>query len=108
MPNRSARQGILVGVDGSTPSTVAVRWAAGEAVMRNATLTIVHMLPIPLEGWTDWAYITDELGLRRQDKKGQQIIDDATHIVEDATKDSGPVEINAEMFFSPPFPPWLS
>jgi nucleotide-binding universal stress UspA family protein len=102
MPNRSARQGILVGVDGSASSTVAVRWAAREAVMRNVALTIVHVLPIPLEGWTDVGYMPATGVGPRQDKKGQQIIDDATRIVQNATKDSGPVQINSEMFFSPP------
>jgi nucleotide-binding universal stress UspA family protein len=104
MLTRSVHRGILVGVDGSALSKVAVRWAAREAVMRNVALAIVHVLPIPLEGWTAVGYMpATEVG-PGQDKKGQQIIDDATRIVEDATKDSGPVHIDAEMFFSPTVP----
>jgi DNA-binding MarR family transcriptional regulator len=35
---------ILVGVDGSSSSTAAAVWAAGEAAMRNVELTIVHVV----------------------------------------------------------------
>jgi nucleotide-binding universal stress UspA family protein len=35
---------ILVGVDGSSSSTAAAVWAAGEAAMRNIELTIVHVV----------------------------------------------------------------
>lgn len=41
----SGRHGIVVGVDGSPASKVAVDWAAREADMRNAALTLVHVLP---------------------------------------------------------------
>ncbi|MCV7220171.1 universal stress protein [Mycolicibacterium elephantis] len=41
----SGRHGIVVGVDGSPASKVAVDWAAREADMRNAPLTLVHVLP---------------------------------------------------------------
>jgi nucleotide-binding universal stress UspA family protein len=39
-----------------------------------------------------------------QDTKGQQIIDDAVQIVQNATKDRGPVQINTKIFFSPTVP----
>ncbi|ORA69127.1 universal stress protein [Mycolicibacterium elephantis] len=41
----SGRHGIVVGVDGSPASKVAVDWAAREADMRNTALTLVHVLP---------------------------------------------------------------
>ena len=37
--------GVLVGVDGSASSTIAVQWAAREATMRNVPLTLVHAAP---------------------------------------------------------------
>ena len=37
------RYGIVVGVDGSPASDAAVIWAAREAAMRNAPLTLAHM-----------------------------------------------------------------
>src|SRR5690606_20295659 len=39
---------VLVGVDGSTSATEAVRWAANEAVRRRAPLVLVHVwTPVP-------------------------------------------------------------
>jgi nucleotide-binding universal stress UspA family protein len=35
---------ILDGVDGSSSSTVATGWAAGEAAMRDVELTVVHVV----------------------------------------------------------------
>lgn len=40
MPNTSQR--IVVGVDGSDSSMLALRWAADEARLRQATLDVVH------------------------------------------------------------------
>ena len=44
MSNRTAHQGIVVGVDGSPSSDMAVRWAAREAGMRNVALSLVHVV----------------------------------------------------------------
>ena len=88
---------ILVGVDGSAFTTAAVRWAAREAQMRNVALTIVHVLPIPLQGWTGWAYMPTKVG-PHQKKKGYEIIDDAARIARDTTV--GPLQINTQMLFS--------
>lgn len=42
--------GIVVGVDGSRSSTVAVEWAARDAEMRNVALRVVHVVaPIVAE-----------------------------------------------------------
>ena len=41
-----AAQQIVVGIDGSDSSMVALRWAADEAQLRQATLAVVH-------AWTD-------------------------------------------------------
>ncbi|MGV0699074.1 universal stress protein [Mycolicibacter sinensis] len=40
-----ALRGIVVGVDGSTSSTVAVEWAARSAAMRRVPLNLVHVVP---------------------------------------------------------------
>lgn len=46
-PDMSLRQaplGIVVGVDGSQSSTLAVEWAARDAQMRNVPLRLVHVV----------------------------------------------------------------
>jgi hypothetical protein len=48
MPTLPSRHGILVGVDGSPPSKVAVDWAAREASLRGLPLALVHVLPASL------------------------------------------------------------
>lgn len=48
----SGRQRIVVGVDGSPASKVAVDWAAREAAMRNAALTLVHVMPA-IRSWPE-------------------------------------------------------
>ncbi|HTZ14512.1 MAG TPA: universal stress protein [Mycobacterium sp.] len=57
MSDRTTHSGLLVGVDGSTPSLSAVRWATYEAAMRNVPLTLVHaicetMLSSATSGWS--------------------------------------------------------
>ena len=47
MSARSTHSGVVVGVDGSPSSTMAVRWAAREATMRNIGLTVVHVSEPP-------------------------------------------------------------
>ena len=47
MSSGPAHPGVLVGVDGSPSSRVAVRWAAHEATVRNIPLTPVHVVSTP-------------------------------------------------------------
>ena len=48
MSTSRTHHGIVVGVDGSPPSKVAVDWAAREALLRNLPLTIIHVIPSPM------------------------------------------------------------
>jgi nucleotide-binding universal stress UspA family protein len=92
------RPGIVVGVDGSPASKVAVQWAARDAAMRNVSLTLVHVAngvmatwpqtPLPV-GFGKW-----------QQQRGRQCIDDAIKIVEEATTGSGQVQVKTEMYYS--------
>ncbi len=43
MPRRISHHGVVVGVDGSPSSRVAVAWATHEAAMRHVPLTVVHV-----------------------------------------------------------------
>lgn len=95
------RYGILVGVDGSAASNAAVFWAAREAALRNAPLTLVHavktfvptypQIPMP-EGVSLW-----------QEDDGRQILEQAVKIAKEAVP-VGKIAVASEMKGSPPVP----
>ena len=56
MSTPRTHHGIVVGVDGSPPSKVAVDWAAREALLRNLPLTLIHVIPSPMVHGARGAY----------------------------------------------------
>jgi len=44
MSKLTTHPGVVVGVDGSPGSNVAVQWAARDAELRNVPLTLVHVV----------------------------------------------------------------
>lgn len=96
---RHAHHGIVVGVDGSPAAAVALRWAAREAVLRDASLMVVHAIapsiptrepgtPVP-PGVAQW-----------QKNRGGRIIDDALRIVHQGGDDERPPSVDSELVFS--------
>lgn len=81
-----SHQGILVSVDGSSQSDVAVRWAAREAVMRNAQLTIVNVVNPLTADWSPvgmiGAPLPEEIG-EWQEEAARRIVQDAVRIARD-------------------------
>ncbi|MCV7077547.1 universal stress protein [Mycobacterium szulgai] len=75
--------GIVVGVDGSPGSKIAVQWAVRDAELRNVALTLVHVLPV--------AARTD--GKRAQ---GQQILDEAQQLAIESRQGES-LQIDCEM-----------
>ncbi|MGB3484949.1 MAG: universal stress protein [Mycobacterium sp.] len=75
-------RGILVGVDGSPPSKVAVDWAAREAAMRNVPLTLVHVVAPSLLIWSDASVPAGFLSW--QQEQADEIIRQATQVARDA------------------------
>ncbi|WP_179473318.1 universal stress protein [Mycolicibacterium vinylchloridicum] len=99
MSTSATKYEILVAVDGSAASKVAVDWAARDAARRGLSVTLVHVLippavmtfpevPIP-SGYLQW-----------QEDSGREILDSASKLVEDATGDH-PVEVTTEMVSGP-------
>ena len=96
------RPGIVVGIDGSPASKVAVDWAAREAAMRNVALTLVHVVtglggtsprtPLPA-GFGEW-----------QQKQGRQFIGDAVRVVSEATRATGTPDVKTEIYYSATVP----
>lgn len=74
MANRGADLGIVVGVNGSSSSAIAVQWAAHDAALRDAPLTLAHAART-----------------RSQRERGQQVLDEALRTVAD------PVRVRCEM-----------
>jgi nucleotide-binding universal stress UspA family protein len=99
MSTSATKYEIVVAVDGSAASKVAVDWAARDAARRGLSVTLVNVLippavmtfpevPIP-SGYLQW-----------QEDSGREILDSASKLVEAATKDH-PVEVTTEMVSGP-------
>ena len=107
MSDCSARQGIIVAVDGSPSSDRAVQWAAHAAVQRNISLTLIHVVasppwsltslsggPLaPLMGTGDW-----------QKTEGAEIIAAAEKIVADSVQGGTCPQLHADVFFAATIP----
>lgn len=107
MPNSATDRGIVVGVDGSSSSDSAVRWAAHEARMRNVRLTLVHIVVTPAWGPTPWLLSDAALPLPAEEdpaleEAGQKIIAEAIKIAQDCAQDDTLPEIKSELYFSVP------
>ncbi|MGO8939503.1 MAG: universal stress protein [Mycobacterium sp.] len=85
MPDQSEHLGIVVGVDGSSASTAAVRWAAHRAAMSNTGLTLVHACPavVPGSSLVDWTGPTPAEVQRAQEEQAKLLLDDAAATAED-------------------------
>ncbi|PQD99734.1 universal stress protein [Mycobacterium sp. EPG1] len=89
MSTTSAPLGIVVGVDGSAASRVAIDWAARDAAMREVPLTLVHVLPsASMQSWVQVplpaAFYEDER------KEATRLLAEARTVVESAVPDAVP------------------
>ncbi|MCF6387249.1 universal stress protein [Mycobacterium sp. MBM] len=86
MPSQTTHHGIVVGVDGSPASELAVDWAARDAHLRGIPLTLVHVLPtIDSAMWLDIPISEEWLAARN--RKSDEILTDAARIANLATND---------------------
>jgi nucleotide-binding universal stress UspA family protein len=89
----SKLHGIVVGVDGSPPSQGATAWAARDAARRHVPLTVVHVLPsVEAGAWVDVAASEDFWSGR--DRRGEQIVTDASQLASDAIADMDHVPVH--------------
>ncbi|MFY9337285.1 MAG: universal stress protein [Mycobacterium sp.] len=102
MSTAASTEPVIVGVDGSSVSRVAVDWAARDAALRGTTLRLVHILtppavmafpevPMP-PGYLQW-----------QEEEGRALLDTALKTVEEAAGDSR-IEVTTEMVAGPAVP----
>jgi len=106
MPDQSEHLGVVVGVDGSTSSTAAVRWAARWASMRNTGLTLVHASPpvVPMASLVDWMGPTPSDVMSAQEEQARRLIDDAANTANDT---AGGLRIQVQAFAAAPVPTLL-
>ena len=95
MSTPARHRGIIVGVDGSPPSKVAIDWAARDAVMRKIPLTVVNVLYSPMVSYPPTAVTFPETRMpmpmppeymQWQEDEGRKILNDALKTVEESTK----------------------
>ncbi|KWX68772.1 universal stress protein [Mycobacterium sp. NAZ190054] len=99
MSNQEAPRGIVVAVDGSAASRVAVDWAARSASMRRVPLTLAHVLPgAVMQSWIQaplpQAYFEDE------QEEARRILADARTVAEAAA--AHPIEIGEAVLAGQP------
>ena len=98
MSSGPAHPGVLVGVDGSPSSRVAVRWAAHEATVRNIPLTPVHVVSTPAVSSSalSWPAVPIPAELRQwQEDEAAKVMADAIKLVEDSAAEGAWPEIMA-------------
>jgi nucleotide-binding universal stress UspA family protein len=87
--------GIIVGVDGSSPSAAAVDWAAREAALRDLPLTLVHVVETPVVRTRPEIPMPPELVTRLQ-RNGEELLREARSAVE-AAEGPPPTRVDTEL-----------
>ena len=88
--------GIIVGVDGSPASRVAVDWAAREASSRQLPLTLIHVISTTTLGM--WPEMPTTVSLEEQlGKHGREVLRGACRTAEDAVNGPRPPQVDTEL-----------
>ncbi|MGZ4561425.1 MAG: universal stress protein, partial [Mycobacteriaceae bacterium] len=89
---------VVVGVDGSPPSTCAVRWATGTAALHNAPLLLLSAWAIPVAGYSGIGMPT--WFFDGQEAEGKRRLAEATRIAHEAAH-GGELAITSELVAGP-------
>jgi nucleotide-binding universal stress UspA family protein len=104
MSPQQTHLGIVVGVDGSPSSTVAVEWAARDAEMRIVPLRLVHAVaPVvaPDRGWPQFRASTDYSWWEEQ---ARQLVEQAHKVAVEATSPNREPQVTSEVLYAPIVP----
>ena len=107
MSERNTHRGVVVAVDGSPSSQVAVRWAARDAAMRHVALTVVHVAPSLAAPASMWGWPADRIPeevLEIQENEARRVITEAINVAKDDGAGGDRPEIDSELFFGSPVP----
>jgi nucleotide-binding universal stress UspA family protein len=96
------KRGIVVGIDGSPTSKVAVYWAGQAAAMRHVPLTLVYVVNPIMATWPQAPVRLEPE--RWQQEQARVFMDDAVKVVEENTPGAHPVQIAREVFFGGTIP----
>ncbi len=94
--------GVVVGVDGSTTSKVAIGWAAQEAALRGVALSLVNVIN-PIITTSPHVPLPVDLQQWQQEMVGRYI-EEAVELVEQHVTDRRPAKVNSEVFFGATVP----
>ncbi len=107
MSENMSHSGVVVGVDGSSSSTAAVRWGTREAVLRNVPLALVHVAAPSTTGSVPAAWpaapIPEEV-LARRDEEARNIIAEAIEVAKESGQGAAQLEISDELLLGGPVP----
>lgn len=95
MSKDTKKYGILVAVDGSAESDAAVRWATREAVMRDADVTLMHVIAPVVVGWPA-RYLQASFN-ESQEENARQVIEQAQKTVHTSLQDAEPPAVRTEV-----------
>ncbi|HTQ15775.1 universal stress protein [Mycobacterium sp.] len=98
MLDPTKKYGILVCADGSAESDAAVAWAAREAVMRNAPITLFHAVAPVVVGWPVGQLYTDMPDWQKDN--AQHVIERAQKVLTTSLGESGSPEVRTELAYS--------
>lgn len=87
--------GILVGVDGSSESHAAVRWAAQEAVLRQRPVTLMHVVSPIVVTWPIETVVSSFYDW--QEDNAQRVLKQAQETLAAAVPDGAPLAVNVEL-----------
>ncbi|KWX56548.1 universal stress protein [Mycobacterium sp. NAZ190054] len=95
MTENAPGHGILVGVDGSSESHAAVRWAAQEAVLRKLPVTLMHVTTPIIVTWPIESVVTSFYDW--QEDNARHVVEQSKLTLRDAVHDVEPPEVRVEL-----------
>jgi nucleotide-binding universal stress UspA family protein len=94
MSSTAKHYGVIVGVDGSPASDAAICWAAREAVIRDTSLTLIHVANPAASTWSQAPLLDDTADWQKAE--GRSILANGLKIARDTAGDAVQIPIDKE------------